>query len=175
MHAASSEAALLEFVHEWRVLSSDTATATGRITIDESFLMNPGYNSTSDSPFVVAFSITIAGASAGNGTFVLSDFGQIWLDTGLLGLDFSQELVGQATEGGSWGCFDYDCGDFGMSGASGSSAPIPVWFFAMATNGGDGDFDLLELTSFRPVPIPSALWLFGSGLLGLIGISATRN
>ena len=111
MHSTTTQAALLEFIHEWRVSGSDTATATGRITIDDSLLLNPGYNGTASSPFVVAFDITISGASAGNGTFVRGDFGQIWLDTGLLALDFSRELVGQTTQGEPWGCFDYDCGD----------------------------------------------------------------
>lgn len=32
-----------------------------------------------------------------------------------------------------------------------------------------------ELVSFTPVPIPATAWLFGSGLLGLIGVARTKK
>ena len=37
-----------------------------------------------------------------------------------------------------------------------------------------GDFRVLEW-SIRPIPIPAAVWLFGSGLLGLVGIARRRK
>jgi len=41
--------------------------------------------------------------------------------------------------------------------------------------GGDRDFnDLVVEASVAPVPIPAAVWLFGSGLLGLIGIARRK-
>jgi hypothetical protein len=41
--------------------------------------------------------------------------------------------------------------------------------------GGDRDFnDIVLEVSFAPVPIPAAVWLFGSGLLGLIGIARRK-
>ena len=176
MHLTTSEAALLQFIHTWQ---GSGATATGHITIDDTFLLNPGSNVSSTSPFVVAFDITVTGSPVGSGTFGLSDFQYIFLHTGSLPLDFSRELVGQPTGGptgdGLWGPISPspgDGGDFGMVAAVGSSAPNAVWFFVQAL-GGDQSY-LIELTSFRPVPIPAAVWLFGSGLLGLIGIARRK-
>jgi len=41
---------------------------------------------------------------------------------------------------------------------------------------GDGDFDdMLVRAEFSAVPVPAAVWLFGSGLLGLIGIARRRK
>ncbi|MDB4409326.1 VPLPA-CTERM sorting domain-containing protein [Gammaproteobacteria bacterium] len=38
-----------------------------------------------------------------------------------------------------------------------------------------GDFVSFDLIGISSVPLPSALWLFGSGLLGLIGISRRKK
>jgi hypothetical protein len=35
--------------------------------------------------------------------------------------------------------------------------------------------DLSNVRAFSVVPIPAAIWLFGSGLLGLIGIARRKN
>ena len=41
--------------------------------------------------------------------------------------------------------------------------------------GGDRDFnDIVVEVNVAPVPIPAAVWLFGSGLLGLIGIARRK-
>ena len=37
-----------------------------------------------------------------------------------------------------------------------------------------GQFDNVRL-DFSPVPIPAAVWLFGSGLLGLIGVARRKK
>ena len=42
---------------------------------------------------------------------------------------------------------------------------------------GDGDYNdlVLYVESVQPVPVPAAVWLFGSGLLGLVGIARRRK
>ena len=41
---------------------------------------------------------------------------------------------------------------------------------------GDSDFDdMLVRAEFSAVPVPAAVWLFGSGLLGLIGMARRRK
>jgi hypothetical protein len=46
----------------------------------------------------------------------------------------------------------------------------------MRDNGQRGSFQLNSINiSALDIPIPSALWLFGSGLLGLIGIARRKN
>ena len=63
----------------------------------------------------------------------------------------------------------------------------PAWYL-IDINGWDGQEDL-DLVNFwpaqgaishvsiwmQPIPIPASLWLFGSALLGVIGISARRR
>ncbi len=43
--------------------------------------------------------------------------------------------------------------------------------------GGDGDFDdiVVAMKSVSPVPVPAAVWLFGTALLGLIGIHRRKR
>jgi hypothetical protein len=52
----------------------------------------------------------------------------------------------------------------------------------IATRGGEfslgyaqGNAGSFLVTTLQPVPVPAALWLFGSGLLGLIGISRRKK
>ena len=37
------------------------------------------------------------------------------------------------------------------------------------------DFTALHITSVSPIPLPAATWLFGSGLLGLLGFAGRRK
>ncbi len=39
----------------------------------------------------------------------------------------------------------------------------------------DNHDDMMIRVDFNPVPIPAALWLFGSGLLGLIGVARRKK
>ena len=42
-------------------------------------------------------------------------------------------------------------------------------------NPDDNHDDMLVRVDFSPVPVPAAVWLFGSGLLALIGVSKSRK
>jgi hypothetical protein len=141
----------------------NTAVATGQITLDLSLLPNP--DPIEDilffsAPLVQAFSITVAGASSGNGTFPESDFGLdgFFFAWGTAGgtLDFSQQLVGQTTGGDPW------ASDAGVSGNSGDfnvssngtdpTAPFGTYYFQLTTDDGAGD--PMNLTSFAPAEVP---------------------
>ena len=37
------------------------------------------------------------------------------------------------------------------------------------------DLELTNISEINPVPIPAAVWLFGTGILGLIGFSKRRK
>lgn len=48
-------------------------------------------------------------------------------------------------------------------------APVPVTYSGFYTG------DLSVTYTYDPVPVPAAVWLFGSGLIGLIGVARRRK
>jgi hypothetical protein len=155
----------------------NSATATGLITVDSTL---PGLGFTSvflPSADVTALSITITGASSGNGTFGYSDFNEIyfWSPTPL---DLTQELIGQPVSGGTDFFGDSDNGlggDFNIFG-NGGAAPLGTFYFQLTTDDGFGDTMLV--TSMLPVstvPEPAAWTMMLVGLGALGGALRRRN
>jgi hypothetical protein len=147
---------------------SNSASATGQITIDMSALNNPGYTE----PLTVsAFTVTVTGADFGNGSYSLADYSYFFLGTNGGTLDFSQEVIGQSTSGDPWGTpSSGNGGDFNI--ASLDSAPLGTWYFTITPAGGDSG-DHMLLTDFSPVsdtPEPGSFILLGSGLAALAGM-----
>ena len=125
---------------------SNTATAFGTITLEDP--PNPG--SSSDFSKVISLTLTVSGASSGNGTFTKSDFiGWSWATNGGT-LDLDAELVGQDTLDLPWGTdiFEGGAGDFQLFAAQGSGAPNGTWLFQQTTSEGSGD--PMFLTSMSP-------------------------
>ena len=157
--ASSARATLIDYNLAWSGADFlNEATATGTITLDDAIVPVPGnlFGASAATVGITAFKISISGASAGNGTFGLSDFdGFVWAVGP--GLDLSVELVGQS------GFFDFNI----FNAATSPTAPRGVGEFLIETNGGVAD--LLALTAFTPtsVPEPGALALVGFGLVGL--------
>lgn len=145
-----SQPPVRHFFLEWSGASfENAATATARLTLDESILLNPGNNGFVVTPgYLPSFTITVRDASSGNGTWNLSDYGDIIWQTDTA-LDLTQELVGQPTSMDPWGTSQPGGtgGDFNLFGGL-DGAPEGTWWFELATNAGQGDQMLL--TSFRP-------------------------
>jgi hypothetical protein len=161
----------------------NTASATGTITLNLADINNPGATAQSLNPFVTNFSITVSGASTGDGTFGFSDFngslgdGGFVLDTGGGTLDFTSQLVGQSVPGGPWGSTHNGItGDFNIfNNGNDDNAPIGTEFFQLTTEGGNGDS--MYLTSFAPasaVPEPSAVMPLSAALLALVFMARKR-
>jgi len=138
----------------------NTASALGSITLDRTTLPNPGFRLDTLANFgVTALSVTVSGASSGNGTFGIVDFDRLIWRAGPP-VDFTTELVGQA------GFQDFNLFSAPFSG-------VPTGFgddFITDSRRGDA----MRLTSMiaatpseTPVPVPATLALFGLGLLGL--------
>jgi len=142
----------------------NSAVATGQISIDTDLLPNPGFEF-SMSPIVTALSLTVSGATSGNGTFGLADFNNGWVwDTGGVTLNLATQLVGQS----GWG--NGGIGDFNLF-SSLAGAPVGFSPFVLGTNGFAGD--QMQLTSFvAAVPEPSRALL---GVLGTLGLLLRRR
>ncbi len=72
-----------------------------------------------------------------------------------------------------------------LGGGGGGPAPMAATVNSIGLTTGPfpgvkGYFDIgtgnsIHITSVTPVPVPAAVWLFGSGLLGLIGVSRRKK
>ena len=181
----------------------NTTLITGAITFESSLVANPGINDIEPlpDPAVLALSVTVSGASSGNGTFGLADFGRVSFITGPDGLNFSSQLVGQPTGYlpfgtpplSSEGEPPQDFPDFNLLGNG--SAPFGQNYFTLCPSGqevgspsgatpqqGDGDCAILTSmiqatppsTSPTPALSPWSLTLL-AGLLALAGFVGVRR
>jgi hypothetical protein len=148
------------------ILLSDDGSNSHVISAGGSLLINPG------DYFVMARSDDPLNNGGFNADYVYSNFSlgntsdQIVFSDGsgeLLRLDYgsgfvvagqSTELLGLPMTAAQYGLTDgthvYGLGDIGTPGAAGAYTPAPV-------------------------PLPAAVWLFSSGLAGLVGISRRRR
>lgn len=147
---------------------NNTAIATGQITFEDALLSNTvGFNQYDIvGPEIISLTVTITGASSGNGTFTDADFlSVIWDTNGTL--DFTTQLIGQPTVGLLWGTPDGG-GDFNIFTHNDSiHPPCGNNYFTLTTSNATGDS--MYLTSMTTVPIPSTIILLTTGLAGLLG------
>ena len=106
-----------------------------------------------------------------NTTYKFSGFQSTWLgDLTQLDIRVDGSSIGVATYapyGGIWEEFS-----FLFNSGSLTSATIEIVDLNLVYGGNDFALDDLSISK---APIPPAVWLFGSGLLGLIGISRRKN
>lgn len=134
--ASPAQAELRSYVVRWS--SSGGATAVGTLVIDDAELANPGLNESNVTDWAVSLSVSISGASSGNGTFTLYDFNNVILNINDGALDLDAELIAQ-------GLADFNV--FALP-------PFPngVDPSTMLPAGGTGS-DELEVDSITPVSI----------------------
>lgn len=157
---------------------NNTAQASGSFTLSDSALLNSSITWFPNSQ-ITAFTMTVSGATAGNGTFTLGNLGAIeaYADVQNVARQISPflntqiQLVGQRVPGDltAWGVppnLNGPAGDFVIS-FNGAPAPTQNDYYTLKTAGGQE----MTLTSLAPVPLPAAAWLLLSGLggLGLFG------
>jgi hypothetical protein len=95
-------------------------------------------------------------------------------------------LVGESSTEGApafmigFGSFESSIeGEIVLWQAGAYSTPDPdAWISDLANNpfaGSATDNQPLMWADFRPVPVPAAVWLFGSGLVGLVGVARRKK
>jgi hypothetical protein len=156
------------------------ASATGFITLDTDLIQQSTPSGSYPTPItmsqIVNLSMTVSGASIGNGNFTKSDFDNVWFNSPST-LDFSRELVGQALSDG--GVFATGTGngflvntDPNKFNEFANYAPTSTYWNQIQTQRGQGGdtMKLISMTSVAAVPEAdtSAMLLMGAGVMGFI-------
>jgi hypothetical protein len=150
----------------------NAATATGRMTLDLTTLPNPTPGNAEINIYndIQSLTLTVTGASSGNGTWTKADVYYTYWWTGGVTLNMYRDLIGQPTTGNPWGTPDGLSGDFNLF--INDPGPVGTYFFTMTTNGGAGDTMLL--TEFS-LPEPSSLALLGAGFFTIAAALAFKR
>jgi hypothetical protein len=177
--STSAFAAFVSFDVTWSGASNGNgASATGFITFDDTLLPDVGSLPLNPLPngAVTELGITVVGSTGGlaDGTWEIGDFSNFYFATPVA-LNLGTELIGQSLGGGlvfGGDPQDGSTGDFNLF-ASTSGAPAGFNYFELGLDNGE----IIRVTSMLPsaVPIPAAVWLFGSGLIGLVGIARRKK
>ncbi len=141
----------------------NVATATGVIGLDLTTIpAAPSQISNSIPSWITSFTITITGASSGNGTFTLADFSGFTFDSNGIPLNYTTDLVGQLS--------------LGSFNVQGSSLNAPVGAGPTTINADAGNSDLLDLTSFILAPVvPAGVPDFAAWMSSLNGSARLYN
>jgi len=153
-----------------------TAHAIGTVVVEDTALPNPtgigGVFLSVPGPEVLSATITVSGATAGNGTFT-NITGFAW-DTNGGTLDLSKPLIGQPTPGGPWG--PPGNGDFNFFTPA---APGPNGVFPFGLRANHGAANTMILASAIPVQQVPTLSEWPMVLLALLltaaGFAALRR
>lgn len=140
------------------------AGAVNNVLKQERLLDGTGLLSAGD---IVSYSFDVRGSAADGGVLFLENF----CETAgpLCGQDLT--VINATTE---WATIT---GDFTLgAGVEAYTLQFAAVCGAAATCTADYYFDNVSITAdVNPVPVPAAVWLFGSGLLGLIGVARRKK
>jgi len=162
---------------------------TGPVSI-QSLAFSPNHTGTFSADIDIRMTTTTT--AVGNLSTILDDNFTIPLTTVLSDSSFSQAMSSSGPESFSLlfdiSDFQYDpsagnllldiaisgisnVASFSRAGVTGESSRA---FNSTGVVGGTDGYALRSRISFAPVPIPPSVWLFGSGLLGLVGIARRK-
>ena len=135
--------------------------------------------------------LLVEGAPVGNGTYVvdaLLDFDTAANTIEIFGTVETLVGIPQILLTGSFDSFSYTADAFGNEIFSGTGPDIkscallcelglppdlPFNFFGFSVEAANGNVVSTDIVN-TAVPVPAAVWLFGTGLLGLVGVARRR-
>ena len=158
------------------------STSIGAVTVGPELISDPGFDDPS------SWDVGIGSSTVENGHLVVINhsgfiFPDPWLITDI-GITYEYSLTvdlvnnlsggGKVTVGGQtiWEP-GYDTGIF--SGTVVATDTAGLVFNFLTPYAGRAEFDFVSIKAVLATPIPPALWLFGSGLLGLVGIARKNS
>jgi hypothetical protein len=121
-------------------------------------------------------SFDMATFAGGGATF--ESFGNLQIQGG--GLVATTDVAASAPAGG-WQNYStsFDATSWGVSTADWLTILSDVALFGFPTDAFDGadtiGVDNVALSTINPVPVPAAVWLFGTALIGFVGMSRRRK
>lgn len=128
---------------------------------------------------------TVSTAVAGNlANYLNSLQGDLGTSGGIKGLTTASETTGIESVGAQSKYAFFGGNDLSNAGSTkvdffgftgnGGSGQVQSYLLGTASLAADGTLTLAG-ASTAPVPLPAAVWLFGSGLMGLVGVSRRRK
>ena len=121
-------------------------------------------------------SLDMATFAGGGGTF--PSFGNLRIQGG--GLVATNDIAASAPAGG-WQNHStgFDAANWGVSALDWATILSDVTLFGFPTDAFNGvdtiGIDNVTLSAINPVPVPAAVWLFGTALIGFVGMSRRRK
>lgn len=137
------------------------------------------YYIAAESAFSNSFSTDSVVMTEGNDDFKFEGYDSVTINVSAGDLlDFSFQSDSAAALSPVDNAADTNLGGLGIMTGDGVSELVLAYNdnITLTTPLGDADYDdMLVRAEFSPVPVPAAVWLFGSGLLGLIGAARRKE
>lgn len=134
-------------------------------TVFNSALLNASDSGTTSEQMTFQFSTPVSGF----GAWIFDDLGPNSPETGFT---MTVTETGGASTTSSL-LSGNNAGSFFVEGFLAATSDVGIESVIITTTNSNDFFEVdhLQVASFNPVPLPAAAWLFGSGLLGLIGMA----